>query len=44
MTSLVDPNSEPGDAGTRRGRKKDIDSAILAKWTNANMLLINELT
>jgi len=40
----VDPNFEPREAGTRRGRRKDIDSAILAKLTNGNMLPINELT
>jgi methyl-CpG-binding domain-containing protein 9 len=40
----VDPNFEPGEAETRRGRRNDIDSAVLAKLTNVNMLPINELT
>jgi len=30
VSSQVDPNSEPEEAGTRRGRRKDMDSAVLA--------------
>ncbi|KAG2383755.1 Methyl-CpG-binding domain-containing protein [Vigna angularis] len=41
---LVDPNSEPGETRTRRGRKKDMDSGLPAKRTKLNMLPINELT
>ncbi|KAK7381383.1 hypothetical protein VNO78_34033 [Psophocarpus tetragonolobus] len=41
---LVDPNSEPGESRTRRGRRKDMDCAVPAKRTKLNMLPINELT
>ncbi|KAK7271687.1 hypothetical protein RJT34_27787 [Clitoria ternatea] len=41
VAALVDPNSEPGETRTRRGRRKDIDSV---KRTKLNMLPINELT
>lgn len=41
---LVDPNSEPGETRTRRGRRKDMDSGVSAKRTKLNMLPINELT
>lgn len=44
VASLVDPNSEPGESRTRRGRRKDMDSAVPAKRTKLNMLPINELT
>jgi hypothetical protein len=44
VAALVDPNSEPGETRTRRGRRKDIDSAVPAKRTKVNMLPINELT
>ncbi|QHO12795.1 Methyl-CpG-binding domain-containing protein [Arachis hypogaea] len=44
VAALVDPNFEPGEPKTRRGRRKDIDSAIPAKRTKLNMLPINELT
>ncbi|KAK7316429.1 hypothetical protein VNO77_35457 [Canavalia gladiata] len=44
VAALVDPNSEPGETRTRRGRRKDIDSAVPAKRTKLNMLPINELT
>ena len=44
VSALVDPNFAPEEAGTWKGRRKDIDSAILDKLTNANMLPINELT
>ncbi|MED6158579.1 hypothetical protein PIB30_034002 [Stylosanthes scabra] len=44
VAALVDPNFEPGETKTRRGRRKDIDSAIPAKRTKLNMLPINELT
>ena len=30
VSSLVDPNFEPREAGTRRGRRKDMDNAVLA--------------
>jgi methyl-CpG-binding domain-containing protein 9 len=42
VAALVDPNSEPGEARTRRGRRKDMDSAV--PRTKINMLPINELT
>lgn len=42
VAALVDPNSE--ETRTRRGRRKDIDSAVPAKRTKVNMLPINELT
>lgn len=44
VAALVDPNSEPGETRTRRGRRKDIDSAVPTKRTKVNMLPINELT
>nr|KYP50537.1 Lysine-specific demethylase 5B-B [Cajanus cajan] len=44
VAALVDPNSEPGETRTRRGRRKDMDSAVPAKRTKLNMLPINELT
>ncbi|KAJ1416476.1 Zinc finger, PHD-type [Sesbania bispinosa] len=44
VAALVDPNSEPGETRTRRGRRKDIDSSAPAKRTKLNMLPINELT
>ncbi|XP_027358287.1 methyl-CpG-binding domain-containing protein 9 [Abrus precatorius] len=44
VAALVDPNSEPGETRTRRGRRKDIDSAVPAKRNKLNMLPINELT
>lgn len=44
VAALVDPNSEPGETRTRRGRRKDIDSTVPAKRTKVNMLPINELT
>ncbi|KAL5080075.1 hypothetical protein RYX36_008496 [Vicia faba] len=44
VAALVDPNSEPGETRGRRGRRKDIDSAVPAKRTKVNMLPINELT
>ncbi|XP_061353751.1 methyl-CpG-binding domain-containing protein 9 isoform X2 [Gastrolobium bilobum] len=44
VAALVDPNSEPGETRTRRGRRKDIDCAFPAKRTKLNMLPINELT
>lgn len=44
VAALVDPNFEPGETKTRRGRRKDIDSAVPAKRTKLNMLPINELT
>lgn len=44
VAALVDPNSEPGETRTRRGRRKDVDSAFPAKRTKLNMLPINELT
>ncbi|KAL5150389.1 Methyl-CpG-binding domain-containing protein 9 [Glycine soja] len=44
VAALVDPNSEPGESRTRRGRRKDMDSAVPAKRTKLNMLPINELT
>lgn len=44
VAAMVDPSFEPGETRTRRGRRKDIDSAIPAKRTKLNMLPINELT
>ncbi|KAG7981939.1 hypothetical protein I3843_04G023600 [Carya illinoinensis] len=42
--ALLDPNFDSGESKSRRGRKKDADSGILAKRTEINMLPINELT
>lgn len=44
VAALVDPNFDPGETRTRRGRRKDIDSTIPARRAKLNMLPINELT
>ncbi|KAE9612723.1 putative histone acetyltransferase chromatin regulator PHD family [Lupinus albus] len=44
VAALVDPSFEPGETRSRRGRRKDIDSAAPAKRTKLNMLPNNELT
>ncbi|KAK7266131.1 hypothetical protein RIF29_18771 [Crotalaria pallida] len=44
VAALVDPSYEPGETRTRRGRRKDLDSAIPAKRAKVNMLPNNELT
>ncbi|KAK4272092.1 hypothetical protein QN277_020691 [Acacia crassicarpa] len=44
VAALVDPNFDPGELRTRRGRRKDIDNAVPARRAKLNMLPINELT
>ncbi|OIW12406.1 hypothetical protein TanjilG_04155 [Lupinus angustifolius] len=44
VAALVDPSFEPAETRSRRGRRKDIDSAAPAKRTKLNMLPNNELT
>lgn len=44
VAALVDPNFDPGELRTRRGRRKDIDSSFPARRAKLNMLPINELT
>jgi len=45
VIAIVDPNSELGETRTRRGRRKDIHSAVPTRRTKGNnMLPINELT
>ncbi|XP_028778610.1 methyl-CpG-binding domain-containing protein 9 isoform X2 [Neltuma alba] len=44
VAALVDPNFDPGELRTRRGRRKDIDNTIPARRAKLNMLPINELT
>ncbi|KAJ7974555.1 Methyl-CpG-binding domain-containing protein 9 [Quillaja saponaria] len=44
VAALVDPNFDPGESRTKRGRKKDIDSSIPAKLSKLNLLPVNELT
>ena len=44
VAALVDPNFDPGESKTKRGRRKDFDGAFPSKRTKLNMLPINELT
>ncbi|XP_019428002.1 PREDICTED: methyl-CpG-binding domain-containing protein 9-like [Lupinus angustifolius] len=44
VAALVDPSFEPEETRSRRGRRKDFDSAAPAKRTKLNMLPNNELT
>ncbi|KAI4346993.1 hypothetical protein L6164_007848 [Bauhinia variegata] len=44
VAALVDPNFDPGETKTKRGRRKDVDNANPSKRTKLNMFPINELT
>lgn len=44
VAALVDPNFDPGETRTRRGRRKDVDGTVPARRAKLNMLPINELT
>ncbi|XWS30346.1 hypothetical protein CRYUN_Cryun24cG0109300 [Craigia yunnanensis] len=44
VAALVDPNFDPGESRSKRGRKKDLDSTAPAKRVKLSVLPINELT
>lgn len=44
VAALVDPNFDSGELRSKRGRKKDLDSAAPAKRVKLSVLPINELT